>query len=465
MRKKDLRMAETIEVKPQPGPQTDFLATSADIAIYGGAAGGGKTWALLMEAIRYQEKVANFMAVFFRRTTPQIKNPGGLWDESVALYTGFAKPRQQGLEWIFPMGGRVKMAHMEYEANAHDWQGSQVPLICFDELTHFTERQFWYLFSRNRSTTGVPAYIRASCNPDPDSWVAGFIEWWIDQDTGYAIPERSGVVRWFVRIGEKIEWDDSREALIQRFPILLPKSVTFIPSKLSDNRILMRKDPGYLANLMALGRVERERLLNGNWRVRAQAGSYFPRHLVGTIDAVPTDVIRWVRRWDLAATEVSEKNPSPDATAGVLMGLRRNGRVVIADGIHMRRNAHIVRDAIKSTAMRDKSMYPALTTVVPQDPGQAGKDQAASYIAFLAGYKAKAIRETGPKETRAEPLSAQWQAGNVDLVAGPWNRDYLQEMEGFPDADHDDYVDASSGAYYEMVSNVSDYERRRALAA
>jgi predicted phage terminase large subunit-like protein len=227
----------------------------------------------------------------------------------------------------------------------------------------------------------------------------------------------------------------------------------------------MRKDPGYLANLMALGRVERERLLNGNWRVRAQAGSYFPRHLVGTIDAVPTDVIRWVRRWDLAATEVSEKNPSPDATAGVLMGLRRNGRVVIADGIHMRRNAHIVRDAIKSTAMRDKSMYPALTTVVPQDPGQAGKDQAASYIAFLAGYKAKAIRETGPKETRAEPLSAQWQAGNVDLVAGPWNREYLQEMEGFPDADHDDYVDASSGAYYEMVSNVSDYERRRALAA
>ena len=71
---------------------------------------------------------------------------------------------------------------------------------------------------------------------------------------------------------------------------------------------------------------------------------------------------------------------------------------------------------------------------------------------MLAGLRAKSIRETGPKETRAEPLSAQWQAGNIDIVEGSWNRDYLREMAAFPGDDHDDYVDASSGAFLECVS-------------
>ena len=72
-------------VDPQRGPQSEFLECQADIAIYGGAAGGGKTWALLLEPIRYR-KDTDFSAVFFRRTTVQIRNPGGLWDESVKLF-------------------------------------------------------------------------------------------------------------------------------------------------------------------------------------------------------------------------------------------------------------------------------------------------------------------------------------------------------------------------------------------
>ena len=454
-------------VQAQPGPQMAFHTTLADIAIYGGAAGGGKTFALLLEPLRPMQHFDNFRSVFFRRTTLQIRNPGGLWDEAAVLYTGLpgAKPRQQGLEWEFPRNGRVKMAHLEYDVNVFDWQGSQIPLICFDELTHFTEKQFWYLFSRNRSTTGASAYIRASTNPDPDSWVATFIAWWINQDTGFPIPERSGVLRWFVRVGEKLEWGDSKEELEQAYPGLIPKSVTFIPSKLTDNQILMQRDPSYLANLQAMGRVERERLLNGNWKIRAQAGSYFPRTAVQIINEVPTDVVHWVRRWDLAASEPSEKYPSPDATASVLMGRRENGRVVVADGINVRKNAHVIREIIRNTATQDKATRRHVTTVVPQDPGQAGKDQAASLILYLAGFAAKAIRETGPKEVRAEPFSAQWQAGNVDIVAGQWNADYLQEMEGFPDAEHDDYVDVSSGAYFECVGGANRHKRRLALAS
>jgi predicted phage terminase large subunit-like protein len=147
------------------------------------------------------------------------------------------------------------------------------------------------------------------------------------------------------------------------------------------------------------------------------------------------------------------------------MGRRENGRIVIADGINVRRNASVVRDILAATASQDRSKYRNITTVIPQDPGQAGKDQSASLISFLAGYKVKSVRETGPKATRAEPLSAQWQAGNVDIVEGPWVNDYLKEMAVFPEGDHDDYIDASSGAFLECISGASAYERFLALSS
>lgn len=140
----------------------------------------------------------------------------------------------------------------------------------FDELTHFTESQFFYLVSRNRSTCGIRPYIRATCNPDAGSWVATFIQWWIGDD-GLPIAERSGKLRYFVRDEEdSLTWGDSREELIERFPqydasqIL---SVTFVPATLDDNPALTNKDPGYRAKLLAMPRIERLRLLGGNWKV------------------------------------------------------------------------------------------------------------------------------------------------------------------------------------------------------
>lgn len=198
----------------QTGPQTDFLATPADIAIYGGAAGGGKSWALLCEGLRHRAN-RDFSAVIFRRNAVQVRNPGGLWDEAMRLYPLFqASPRQQLLDWRFPSGARVKFSHLERESDMLTWQGAQIPLICFDELTHFSRAQFFYLLSRNRSTCGVAPYIRATCNPDADSWVAEFISWWIDEDSGLAIPARSSALRWMIRLGDSLVWADSREALI-----------------------------------------------------------------------------------------------------------------------------------------------------------------------------------------------------------------------------------------------------------
>jgi predicted phage terminase large subunit-like protein len=457
---------DTNDIGPQPGPQEQFLSTSADIAIYGGAAGGGKTYALLLEPCRHLDN-SDFGAVIFRREAVQITSEGGLFDTSFGIYVRIdGIPKQSPYRsWSFPSGSTITFGHLNQEKDVLDWQGSQIPLIGYDELTHFTEKQFWYMLSRNRSMCGVRPYIRATCNPDADSWVADLVSWWIDQDTGYPILERSGIIRYFVRFDDKMFWADTRQELLNKFPASLPKSFTFIPATLEDNVILNEQDPDYRANLEMMTRVERERLLHGNWKIRPSAGSYFPQVMAKIIPAVPTDVKMWVRRWDLAATEPSEVNPSPSATASVLMGRRENGRICIADGISIRHNASIVRDILLNTAWQDRNKYKRVTTVVPQDPGQAGKDQSASLISHLAGFKAKSVRETGPKETRAEPLSAQWQAGNIDIVEGQWVNDYLKEMAVFPEGDHDDYIDASSGAYLECIAGVSQYERYLALSS
>lgn len=260
--------AKRIDIKPHRGPQETFLASRADIAIYGGAAGGGKTWALEIEPVRHVRN-RRFGAVIFRRTYPQITGEGGLWDEACELYPMIAgaKMVRSDMSARFPSGAKVSFRHMEYEDTKYDWQGTQIPLIEFDELTHFTESQFFYLLSRNRSMCGVRPYVRASCNPDATSWVAKFIAWWIDQSTGYPIPERSGRVRYFVRDGDGFDWSDSRDELAARHPGSEPKSLTFVPASLDDNPTMLKLNPQYRANLMALPRIERERLLGGNWKV------------------------------------------------------------------------------------------------------------------------------------------------------------------------------------------------------
>ncbi|APG91138.1 phage terminase large subunit [Sinorhizobium americanum] len=444
--------AQTI-IRPQAGPQTAFLASPADIAIYGGSAGGGKTWALLMEPLRH---VANpqFGAVFFRRTLVQVRNEGGLWDESEKLYPSLmAKPRvAPDLSWTFPSGASVSFAHLEHDKTVSNWQGSQIPLICFDELTHFSAKQFWYLLSRNRSMCGVRPYVRATCNPDADSWVAEFISWWINEDTGLPIPERAGKLRWFVRIGDAVIWADSPEELAEyKSPVdgtpIPPKSVTFIPAKLTDNAALMAADPGYLANLMALPTVERERLLGGNWKIRPAAGLLFRRGWCEVVDAIPAGA-RWMRGWDFGATPKTESN-DPDWTAGTKIGKLPDGRYIVAHHCRDRLSPSGVERLLKNTAEADgKDVHISL----PQDPGQAGKSQVTNLTKLLAGFTVRSSPESGDKITRFSPFSAQAEAGNVLVLRGPWNETWFSSLEGFPEAVHDDDADSTSRAFNALLS-------------
>lgn len=179
------------------------------LAIYGGAAGGGKTYALLLEPLRHIGN-SEFGCVAFRKTSNQITAEGGLWDTSYLIYPqcGGEPRKTPPHSWTFPSGMKITFAHIQLEKNVLDWQGTQIPLIMFDELTHFSKSRFFYMLSRNRSGSGVKGYIRASCNPDASSWVAEFINWWWDPKTGYVIPERSGKIRWMYRLNDEIHWAD-----------------------------------------------------------------------------------------------------------------------------------------------------------------------------------------------------------------------------------------------------------------
>jgi predicted phage terminase large subunit-like protein len=315
-----------IVFKPQQGRQQQFLQTRADVAIFGGAAGGGKSFALLLETLRHHGN-PKMRSVVFRREGVQITNPGALWDESCKIYPHFgASSNKQSLEWTFPSGFKSKFAHLQHEQDVHNWQGAQIPLIGFDELTHFTSDMFWYMFSRNRSDSGVPGYVRATCNP-PDGvnpqemWVAELIDWYLTPD-GYPDQRKAGVIRWFARQGNVTFWAATRQELMDKhgFEKIDCKSFTFIPATIEDNQILLQNDPAYLANLRALNDNDKARLLYGNWRV-SSAGTLFNQKSFKTFEIDPHNIEYRLITVD-TAQKVKEHN---DYTVMQLWGLKDKG--------------------------------------------------------------------------------------------------------------------------------------------
>jgi len=375
-------MAEQTGIRPQAGPQGGFLSTPADIALYGGAAGGGKTWALLLEPLRHIHN-PDFGAVIFRRTYPQIRSEGGLWSES----------------------------------------------------------------ERNRSTCGVRPYIRATTNPDADSWVADLIAWWIDQESGYPIPEHSGAIRWFVRDGDKLIWFNRQDQAQEQYPAIPPTSFTFIAAKLDDNPALEEADPQYRARLMALPLVEREQLLAGNWKIKPAAGKVFNRGWFEIVEALPAGGLE-CDGWDFAATEKKQKGDDPDFTAGV--GVRKVQGVWYVTWMQAQRVANsdpLLRNLSAQHRARCAESGTQYKVRWEIEPAASGVKENRRLVGMMAGYDAKGQRPGGDKLTRSRALAVQAETGNVKLLRGAWNEEFLKHMHAIPDGDHDDIHDAAALAF------------------
>lgn len=464
--------------KPQKGPQELFLSLDCDIIVYGGSAGSGKSFALLLDPLRNMN-VKGYEALLLRRQSTQVTAGGGLWDVSSKLYPDFGAEQKLTPRptWMFPSGAKIAFSHLQHEKSVKAWDGAQLAMIGFDELQHFTASQFWYMLSRNRSTCGVRSYMRATCNPDPDSFLVDLLAWWLD-DEGYPIKERSGKIRWLLRINGEVQWFDTYEDARKMYPDKIapwdirvkgetwkdpkweydPKSFTFISASLQDNKTLMRLDPSYLGNLSAMYEYERQRLLLGNWFARPQAGELFKTtywKIAEQNDVPPLHKFKkFVRYWDKAGTLPSDVNPDPDWTVGALLGIDEQDRIFVFDIRRGRLEPSDVEELVKSTAEADGK---DVAIWFERDPGAAGKAEAQLYTKLLMGKDVHVNQKRTSKLSYWRPFAAQVKEGNVYLVRGTWNRAFIDEMAAVTDgtqASHDDQADASSGAFMVLAKQM-----------
>jgi len=391
--------------------QQVFLRTNAIEALFGGAAGGGKSSALLMAALQYVD-IPSYSALLFRKSLTDLTLPGALMDR----FRDWIAPHED-VRWnantytaAFPSGARISFGYLNNKEDYLRYKGVEAQFIGMDEVTEIRESDYRYLFSRlRRPSSGplsrVPLRMRAASNPAPN---------WVRQ-------------RFIV---------EGRD-----------KNRIFVPSKLTDN-------PGvdadsYRRALQELDPIERRRLEEGDWWATS-LGSMFNREDFIIIDPMEIPPIvdrtaRVVRFWDLAATEPSAGNPDPDWTVGTLM-MFTGGIAYVLDIRRLRARSEKVEQMIAQTADEDG---PLVSIRMEQEPGSAGKaliDQYARYI--IPGYDVQGIRATGDKQSRARPFASAVANGNVRVVRASWLTEWLDEFSTFPESlAHDDQVDSAVGAF------------------
>lgn len=475
---------------PQSGPQTDACESDAQIVFYGGHAGGGKTWWLQREALRHYANPLH-RAALLRRTSKQARKPGSIWDSSTQMYQPFgARSRENSLDHLFNSGATISIGGCEHNKNRFDYDGSQFSFIGFDQVEGFTEIMFWYIaLSRARTMSGIPTRIGATANPvhpkeETGGWLAVLLMrgGWIDEDTGYAIGEMSGCVKWFYRDRGDVHFFDTSDGAREQFfdkaaRGVNPISMTFIEAKLADNKILEEADPRYRGNLEGLPWIDRKRLIGGNWKVSSAGGGIFRRKWVRILKRDPAvDDKEFykgyrVRAWDFASTDESEGH-AKDRTTSIIAGrAAKSGRIIFQDPTAGQLSPGRVKQAITETMLQDGS---GITIRIPQDPGSAGKSQVADLLSHLRSAAADAdmspprvvaVRPTGSKTARgipfaraAEPASMDESGevkmyGNVDVVDGPGVEEWLEELHHFDGSKYgvDDFWDCTADAYNETV--------------
>jgi len=388
--------------------QAEFLMEPAKEVLYGGAAGGGKSDALLMAALQYVD-IPGYSAILFRRTYADLTLSGALIERSLNWLGGSgARWNQQSHKWTFPSGAVMAFGNLERSQDRFRYQSAEFQFVGFDELTQFEENQYRYLFSRIRRLEGVniPLRMRSASNPG--------------------------------NIGH--DW------VKQRFMIEgQSKGRVFIPATLDENKNLDRLE--YIKSLDELDPITRRQYLLGDWTAR-HGGSIFKREYFHDkfIDSFPSDIKHVVRFWDKAAT-TPKKGSDPDWTVGLFLG-EKKGQYFVGHVKRFRGSPKVNHDTIRNVSAEDGYSIPVR---MEQEPGSSGVDAIDYYSReVLRGYNFRGIKTTGSKSERAAPVATACEQGNVFIVRGEWNTTFLDEIEAFPLGSHDDQVDAFSGAFHQL---------------
>ena len=423
-----IRVTKYIRQSPEP-PQHAFLfCDHIKEILYGGAAGGGKSSALLL-----------------RRTFRDLAQPDALIPRSKDwLSNTDARWNDNDHRWTFPSGATLTFGYLQHEDDKLQYQGAAFQFVGFDELTQFTETQYTYLFSRCRRPrlpddadeatldrvrllAEVPLRVRAASNPGGPGH-----EW---------VRQRFGIYR-----GE----DDAPDAPLMCHRPDWPMSPIFIPAKLDDNPHL--DADSYRGNLDELDHHTRRQLLDGDWDSKPP-GDLFRREWFDVVDELPDEPITWVRFWDMASTEPSERNQDPDWTVGLKLGRGSSGAFYVADVVRLRGMPGRVRARVREVAAADGYTVPIR---MEQESGSSGKVVVDDYVReHLVGFNVRGERSTGSKYDRAKPVSSKAEHRLVKLLRGPWVNAFLSELEEFSEDEkqyaHDDQVDALSGAFRELA--------------
>jgi len=408
---------------PTPKQYTFLMLDCLKEVLYGGAAGGGKSDALLMAAVQYVD-IPGYSALILRRSYADLAMPGALMDRSKKWWMGTrASWSEKDKTWTFPTSdsanpARITFGYLAREKDHYQFQSAEFQFIGFDELTQFEQSQYRFLFSRLRRLEGVdvPLRMRSASNPGNvgHQWVK---DRFVDLDK--------------LKCGEAVIFKNGR---------------VFIPAKLADNPYLDRV--AYVRTLNELDPVTREQLLRGDWSARG-TGGYFKREWFGYADRVPLRAVA-VRFWDTAATVPSRNNPDPDFTVGIRMW-HHKGKFYVDRMSRFRKTPHGVDEEMRAAAKRDGE---DVAIRIEQEPGASGKKAIHHYRnTVLRGYDVVGRRYDQRKQRRAGPVSSAAEEGLIYLVdTDRWDVDaFFDELEGFDAIKHDDIVDALSGAFLELT--------------
>lgn len=496
-----------MKVDPQEGPQTAFISCMGGISseeerdqdfpliFYGGAAGGGKSWSLLADALKYID-CPDFYAVFFRKTVKQLRRT--LWKEAKKMYMpllmdkngkfiGKATVKEQDMIIRFPTGATLEFSYLDRDSDAEmNWQGAELTAAYFDEFTHFSEFVFNYVRTRMRSDSKYDSFIRAGMNPHPTHFVHKYLDIFIDEETGFAIKEFSGRPAYYIVDSGAVitSWD--KEQLKRDYPTKSPRKYTMIPSSLEDNTHMLAKNSDYRENLEANDPANAAMLLAGNWKYTPAANGIFCRSNVSEGKIVLRKDVpeggNYYRAWDKAssvpATEGGDsKTLDPDYTASIKFYKTKDGKSIYIFGDYIRdedqkqmarfrqkpheRDETILRQAKKDIELNGDRVY----QILPQDPGQAGTVEVVQAMSALQIEGIKCLKDAShgnkSKEIRFEPFcvatytdTVYWVKDSFDIAT--W--DYmLLELENFNpllknNGFHDDLVDTFSSAWATCLS-------------